>query len=178
MKLYAANVSRHEQMLWYRITRFNGGAAAHHTVPMGQQNVVLGTEMDEADVNQFMAQMERYGGIHMDDAAGYDKKVSVLFSINEPVPLALMRKHIDINNGILTEEGETRRIEMAVVDSQSIANIQTGAGRTMDLSIEESEPGTITRQNGASPLGEGFSMPESDMAKRGARAMEPRKRRR
>lgn len=174
MKLYAANVSNHEQQLWYRLVGPNGGNAAPHNIPLGTQNIVLGRDLEEDQVYTFMKQQERYGMLHMDDAAGYDRCISVLFSIDSPVPQKLINKYVNINKGILTQEGEDRRVEMALVDMDRLAKVQNGAGQTMDLSIEEEEPGTVTRQSGARPLEEGFSAPGSDMAKRGAKPMQPR----
>ena len=178
MRLFAANVSFHHQTIYYRNPKGNG--LLHHELPPGAQNIIQNDSLEEGEINQILAQVERYGMVRFEDAEQIekDKRVVVLFAVDKPIPAKIIEKHFNRNRGILTEEGEERRVEMAVANVNSIENIQEGAGRTVDLSVEEEEPGTITRQSGNRPLGEGFANEQSEMAKRGARNMDPRKRRR
>lgn len=173
MRLFAANVSLHAQTIYYR---GRDGQILRHDIALGAQNVMQNDSLEEGDANDIISQLERYGMLRVEDAEKFDKdkKVTVIFNTDSPVPQKLIERHFARNRGLLTDEGDERRYEMAVANMASVSDIQKGAAPTFELSVEEN-PGTITRQSGGAALGEGWAGPESRIGRTGqAKTMNPR----
>ena len=122
-QLYVANTSRQDQRVYYRIEfdtpamseQSRGRAPLHHDIPAGRQ-VVLGNTDYPIDVVQcIVEQLERYGAMGHEDVGRTRKRAPLVYNTGKSVPFGAIKTMMDINAGIMAEEGRMRRARAAVI---------------------------------------------------------------
>jgi hypothetical protein len=122
--------------------------------------------MNQPQIDGILSQGELYGYIPYDkvDDAKRKRQIGAIFRIDAPIPAEMIRDVIAWNRKELTDEGKDRRAELAVVASNLIGEQNPKAGQSMQMSIEEEQPSTMSVEAGTK-LAEGYAGPESEAAR-------------
>jgi len=154
MDLYVANTTKQHHDFVYRA--LESVALRTQRIPVGMQVKISGN-LSTPEIEYILKQHQRYGMYpvsEIDTAVGY---ISLLYSIDKPIPTSRIEQAIRYNDGVLTVRGKKIREESAIADSVRLEkNIEEGdlpaSLRQYEASIVEENP---QARNASDPIAEG-----------------------
>lgn len=152
--LYVANPTIQNQRVYYRLD-FNAegqrnpnlkGAFKLRDIAPGRQEPVGGTLAHPMQVQEIIQQLRTYGALDVSEVGGQRHFVHHIFSVDRPIPKAVIERVHEQNKGIQTEQGRQRRIAAALAANEILNN-----------TVDEATPPPFTvefEQDEQSELGE------------------------
>lgn len=187
-KLYIANVTQQNQIVYYRLDLLSDGARDGRLVippkmtppiPPGRQ-MPIGGDLHPDQIGSITDQLRPYGLFAQVDMNRLPrgKKVSYIFNIDREVSAEAIRAAHAHNTGVLVEDGKARRKRSAVAASDTVARTVAESSPVnapmtgFDISVEQVEDDPA----GGSRLEEGLRVavgadaaPEAPRGGRGSR---------
>lgn len=156
MKLYAANCTHQVQTVNYRLIEgVKGRGYNTQTIGAGRQVQIAG-DLNTPQIEAVVRQQTQYGWAGIPDLRP-DLFVPIVWSVDKPVPEAVMRDQIAVNSRILKAAGEKLRREAAIATSHGMREFSPNAADTLAVSVEEEKTGTMDH-GGDGPMAEGYRM--------------------
>lgn len=142
-RLFIANVTRQNQVVYYRLdfnpdgtpnlNRHFQPAKRSPAIAPGRQ-IPIGGDLHVTQITSIVDQLNRFGMAGANETGRLNGFTPYLFNIDQPVPVNAIRAAVRHNDGIRIKEGNVRR-ENAAVAAASVA-------KTEDFTVEiEQEPG-------------------------------------
>jgi hypothetical protein len=137
MKMYVANVTRHDHTFTYRIPGSN--KIFMQSIPQGGQ-IVLSGDLTSDDIASVEAQHQIYGLIPAVDVDRTTKHINCMFSVNKPVSVEQMRKALERNLKVMTDLGHEQRKAAAVGISEKMREDDPETYNHVDIEVREIDP--------------------------------------
>lgn len=144
MKVYVANCTQQTHDFAYRLPEMPvGRPAIRQQIAAGGQ-VRLSGDLNTPDIESVVHQHTRYGLVAMAEVANAQEVVSLIYSIDKPVPEATIRYAIGRNRMLIQGLGRTLRVEAGIAVNNQLNEANPGAGlHSVELEVEEEK----TRSN-------------------------------
>lgn len=99
------------------------------TIPAGRQ-LPVGGDLHISQIEEIVKQLSQYGLVAMLEikTAKARGKVALIFNLDKPVSMAIMKDAQDHNMGVLDAEGFERRRLAAIASSEALAGTVSGQG--------------------------------------------------
>jgi len=139
MKIYIANTSNQMQTVNCRIPEMTG--ILTRIIPFGGQLSMGGTkELNTPQIEAIVRQISDYGAVCMTDIGRIEGYVSLVYSLDKPVPAAFMQQVVRHNKGHLAKQGKEIREQTAVAISSAMESQSGDKGGTLDVLIQQEKP--------------------------------------
>jgi len=144
-RLFIANVSKQVQVVCYRLDYSKDGELKdanrryvghkQQDIPAGQQRMI-GGQFHIMQITEIVDQLSPYGLVGVVDVPRLPNKVvPYVYSIDKPVPAAIMEKLKAFNMGIQIEDGRVRRQKAAIVTNEMVQS--TVAQQFLEVGIPD-----------------------------------------
>ena len=166
-KLFVANVSKQNHIIYFRLDYDKAGqplgigifrpANASPVVGSGRQ-VQLGGDLHMNQVASIILQLSVYGAINEDEVKRTRGRITYICQVDRPVSTEAIRLANNHNNGILEDDGRSRRKRAAVAANASVdLQLQSQMEpqppvREFDMSVEQEDQS----EHGERRIEEGF----------------------
>lgn len=173
MKLYVANVSTQNQIIYYRLDyTLEGTMDRRLVIPAKQSPVIppgrqfpLGGELGQAQVDSIISQLTPYGLIAESEVPRLKpgRKVTYVCNVDRPVSAETIRLVNDHNRGVKIAAGAEMRKKAAIGASSIVDNVVTEATppgapaaplKEFDISVEQEDQSPL----GEKPIAEGLKV--------------------
>jgi len=174
MRLYVANPTRQNQIFFYRPDMPKPGEVRpfspprQQEIPAGRQFPV-GGDLTTEQLEAVVRQLTSHGAVDVSEAKGGRRLASLVFNVGAPVPAPVIQAVMNVNAGILVEEGRLRRQRAAIAVNEAVQNVvndqfaQQGFEATATDSIEVGFEQLEESGEGEKKIEEGYRMqPDSD----------------
>lgn len=143
-KLYIANVTKQHHDFAYRLPgedMATYGRMSYMRIQAGQQEQIPpGQDLPLPVLEAIVEQYRVYGIMSADDAVRTRGYVWLVFSFDKPVDMDRMHYAFDHNKGVLFDQGERQRRELAVAVGDGISRELNQPLREVELEVlEEAE---------------------------------------
>lgn len=168
-RLYVANVTRQNRIVFYRLD-FNlpgvpsvsyGGRYAppkQQTIASGRQ-VAIGGDLNEDALKELMRQLDLAGAVGTTDVPTLHRRQrpNFIYNIDRPVPSKIMERVYQHNRGVLSAEGHQRRVNAAMAAQEGLMSRldDTQGTRKPDEFVVEYEQLEDAEGSQSKALGEG-----------------------
>lgn len=145
MKLYIANCTQQNQVVFYRVPE-NPSPRQQH-IDIGGQVQISG-DLNPFQIEAIISQLRPYGMVAVDEIDRAKPFIGLCYSVDKPVKVDFILRAHKHNADVLTELGKQYRQEAAVATNQAIEGTLQGQAKlnALDITIDE-EPrkdGTAT----------------------------------
>lgn len=117
MNLLVANPTYHHFQFHYRVPEIAKALVAE--IPAGSQAVLIPNDMNEAQIKEVIAQLQRYGAVSSDDVNSITSSKSLVFSVRKPVT------ENQINSARERDEAIRQKISDQETENAGVATIPT-----------------------------------------------------
>ena len=134
--LYVANCSKQNQEIQYQMhLRWDGNRlvstvspppnnpASRQVLRPGRQEPIGGRNISVDAVQSLVHQLEPHGAVPQSELYGPSargKKIYLVYSVDKPISEDVIRYVMDVNSGVLVDEGRQRRINAAIVVNEKV----------------------------------------------------------
>jgi hypothetical protein len=142
-RLYVANCTRQNHELYYRLDFTPKGSpeiafrpANKQPVAPGRQVVIGNKDLHLQQVESICGQLGKYGMVGVAEVPRVRGKIPFVFNVDRPVPADTIRYVMDLNAGLLTQEGIDRRARAAVASNELITQAVSNEFAAKGIEIE------------------------------------------
>lgn len=160
-RLYVVNATGQNRVVNYRLDYTvddQGRRTSERLVPYrtqmipARQQMPFGGDMHPMQISDIVQQLERTCGAVSVDQIRTAKKMGVVRMVwqeDRPIPRAILKDVVEHNVGLLSEQGATRRRQLALVADQQLTNMIDKTPAKLEMEFEQVEedadlPGRLT----------------------------------